>query len=379
MQEVLNPMNSRTLQFILLFVGTILIIINAVLIAAQGNTIIISTYPAASLDELQGDWGRIAFGMPGFVSGGAIFVWLFFAILDLVLVILLRFRPRRGEQIGFSVLVLSLLSIPAGGGFYIGMILAVIGSAAVFEKKPVGETFLGRILRSARLDSGFYEKIKSMPGGLRTSLLVVVFLNILTGLGNGLYISNANKIIDSTTRDAATNILIGGGVYFDGSVWGTMINNIGLGVFKWIIFSLIIYFILTRLLLRSTTFETTAMVVAFAYAPIILQSFMPLVFFNQPFLTTTWPLTFFFVTNLWTGLVLTLSIKKTWDINMGQALGVTILGGTVYYVLNSTFIQPTFPMQSVWFVFQPVELVELMLSLGVVLSFLLGVFPKSSH
>jgi len=374
-------MNSRTLQFILLFVGAILIVANAALIVAQGSTIVLSSYSVTTLNDIQGDWGRISFGMPAFVFGGTVYVWLFFAILDFALVLLLRFRPAREEQMGFAILVLSLLCLPAGGGFYIGLILAVIGSAAAIEKNPLGETFLGRILRSAMLDTGFYEKIKTLPEGLRTSMLIIVFLNILTGLGNGLYLSNANRILDTTSPDAAntaTGILIGGGMLFDGSVWTSIVNYVGLGVFKWLIFSLIMYFIVTRILLRNTTFQTTAMVVAFAYAPIMIQVLMPFAFFSGAYLTT-WPLIFFFASNLWMGLVLTMAIRKTWDVNLGQGIGITVLGGIVYYVLNSLVIQPTFPILGVWFMLQPVELFEFLLSVSVILSLLLGVFPKRTH
>jgi hypothetical protein len=360
-----------------MIVGAILILANAIWITLQDKAVIIASSPAASADELTGDWWRIAFGMPSIIgSEKTVYIWLLLSALNFILVLMFNFRRESQGLIAQAVLILSLASLVVGGGFIIGMILTIIASASVIENKPLGETFLVRILRAARMDSTLYEKMSSTIEGLKNAALIVVFLNVLSGFGNSLYIISANRILDPTLTDAATEILVKGNVIFDVAILGAIGTYIGIAVAKWLVFSAIIYFCLTRLAGGTTRFETITQVVAFAYAPIALQLFMPLVFFNQPMLTGAWPLALFFITNIWLGIVLIFSVRKVADINLSKAFGITILGSTIYYAIDYALIEPSFPTLGVRFVFQPVIVIEAILSAGVLVGLAFGAFTS---
>lgn len=371
-------MKIKNAQFILSIVGAILILANGVWIAIEGKAIIISSFPATSMDELSGNWGRITFGMPSLIFDPAIFVWLFLAVVNLLLVIMLHFRPKKQYSYGFSTLILSLLSIPIGGGFFIGMILTIIRSMSAIENKPFKETFLGKIFRVARLDSTVYE---NNPVDLRLAVLAIAFLNILTGLGNSLYLLNANKIlkVDPIFPETGPNILLKGAMIFDISLLSITATYIGIAIVKWFILSVIIYFAVTKIAGGNAKFETMAHCIAFAYAPTAIQLFMPLIIFNEPLLTGGWPLTFFFVSNLWMGIALISAVKKISGFNLGRALGTTVLGGAIYYLINYGFIESVFVMQGIRFIIKPIEVMELFLSIAVVLALLLGVFSTHEH
>jgi hypothetical protein len=358
-----------------MLVGAVLILINAAWIAAQGSAIIVSSYPASSTQDFQGDWGRLALGMPSMIDGFTVYFWLVLAILNLGLVVLLYFKPQNRYYVGIFTLVLSLSSVSVGGGFIVGMILVVIGSLAAIENKTPGETILGQILRAIRLDSTLYEDIEKRAQNLRTAALRIVFFNILTGLGNGLYVLTAEKILDPSFADAS-NILLKGDVPFDGSVFGVIGTYIGLGVIKWLVLSAIVFFVATKITGIDAKYKTVACSVSLAYAPIVLQLFMPTVFFNQPMLTGAWPIGVWILSNVWMGIALIQATMKSLDINLGRALGITITSTSAYYVLNSTLIDPSFPVMSIKLVLQPIAILETILTLGILIGLAFGTFPR---
>jgi len=362
-------------QVVLMLVGAILILINAAWIAAQGGASVVSSYPVNSTQDFQGDWGRIALGIPSMIGGSAAYFWLVVVVLNLALVVLLYFRPQRRYYIGLSTLVLSLLSVTVGGGFIVGMILVAIGSAGAIENKPLGETLLGQILRSARLDSTLYEGMERRAKSLRTAALIIVFLNILTGLGNGLYILTADKILDPSFL-GASDILLKGNVPLDGSVIGVIGTYLGLGVIKWLVLSAIVFFVATKITGVAAKYKTVAYSVSLAYAPIALQLFMPLAFFNQPMLTGTWPLAVWFLSNIWMGIALAYATMKSLDLNLGRALGITITAASAYYALNYILIDPSFPITSIKLVPQPIVIIEAILTVGILIGLALGAFPS---
>jgi hypothetical protein len=150
----------------------------------------------------------------------------------------------------------------------------------------------------------------------------------------------------------------------------------GLAVAKWLIFSAILYFILTRVAGTNVRFESVGFAVSLAYSPILLQLFMPLVLFNQPILTGAWPLAFFFISNVWIGITLALAIRKTGNLSTSKALGITALASSLYYAINSTLIQPNFPVQGINFTIQPVAITEFILTVGVMLGIFWGTFTR---
>jgi hypothetical protein len=362
-------------QVALMLVGAVLILINAAWIAAQGSAIIVSSYPASSTQNFQGDWGRLTLGIPSMIGGFAVYFWLVLAVLNLVLVALLYFRPRRRYYVGLFTLVLSLLSVTVGGGFIVGMILVAIGSAAAIENKTLGETLLGQTLRAARLDSTLYEGMEKRAQSLRTVAFIIVFLNILTGLGNGLYVLTADKILDPSFS-GASDILVKGNVPLDSSVLGVIGTYIGLGVIKWLVLSAIVFFVATKITGIDAKYKTVAYSVSLAYAPIALQLFMPIVFFNQPMLTGAWPLAVWILSNVWMGIALIYAIMKSLDLNLGSALGITITAASAYYALNCTLIDPSFPIISIKLVPQPIAITEAILTVGILIGLALGTFPR---
>ena len=371
-------MKVESKRLVIMLVGSILILANAIWIASEGKAIVISSYPATSTSGLRGDWGRIVFGMPNMILGATVYLWLSLAIINLILVVLLYFKPRMHYYIGLLVLLLSLTSIPVGGGFIIGIILTIVWSAGAIQDKPIGDTFLGKILRAMKLDSTLYESTEKSEN-LRTSALIIVFLNILTGLGNGLYVLTANKILDPLHPDIGANILLKGDALFDPTVFGIIGNYIGIAILRWLILSAIMYFVLTRIVGTTVNFRTLANGVSLAYAPIALQAFLPLAFFNEPTLRGTWPLAFFFISNIWMAIALVYATRKIGNLSTGKALGITTLAGTIYYLINSTFIEPSFPTIGIRFAFQPIVVLELILSGGVLVALLLGAFSGHEH
>jgi hypothetical protein len=362
-------------QVILMLVGAVLILINAAWTAAQGGAIIVSSYQVNSTQDFSGDWGRIVLGIPSVIGGSAIYLWLMIAVLNLVLVAVFYFRPQKRSYVGLSILTLSLLSVTVGGGFIVGMILVAIGSAGAIENKPFRETLLGQILRGARLDSKLFEGMEERAKNLRTATLVIVFLNILTGLGNGLYVLTANKILEPSSS-GASDILLKGNVPLDSSVLGVIGTYLGLGVIKWLVLSAIVFFVATKIAGVAAKYNTVACGVSLAYAPTALQLFMPLVFFNQPMLTGTWPLAFFFLSNIWMGIALTFAIMKSLNLNLGRAAGITITAASAYYALNYILIDASFPITAVRFVIQPIVTIEAMLTVSILIGLALGAFPR---
>jgi len=365
--------NART---IMLVIGAILILANAIWITISGP-IIFSSYDASSLaiSDLKGDWGRIVFGMPSML-GRLTYVWLLLAIADFALAFMLSFREKNEPYVATLVLLLSVVSITMGGGFIIGMILAIVSSLGFIEKKPLKETFIGTMLRAARLDSSVFEKLGQRADALKNAVYIIVFINIMSGLGNGLYVTSAQQIINPTFASIATNILIKGDVLPSITVGGIIISYIGLAVAKWLIFSAVLYFVLTKVVGTNTRFESVGLAVSLAYSPILIQLFMPLVLFNQPVLTGTWPVAFFFLTNIWMGITLVLAIRKSADLSTSKALGVTFLASSLYYAINYTLIQPNFPLQGINFIIQPVDITEFMLTIAVLLGMFWGAFAR---
>jgi hypothetical protein len=360
----------------MLIIGAILILANAVWITIAGPIIFWSYDPStSSISDLKGNWGRIAFGMPSML-GRLTYVWLLLTIADFVLAFMLGFRKKNEPYVATSVLVLSVVSITMGGGFIIGMILTVVSSLGFIEKKPLKETFIGKIFRAARLDSSVFEKIGQSTDALKNAVYVIVFINVMSGLGNGLYVASAQRILNPTYAAIATKVLFKGDVLPDITVGGIIISYIGLAVAKWLIFSAILYFILTKVAGANTRFESVGLAISLAYSPILIQLFMPLVLFNQPMLTDTWPIAFFLITNIWMGITLVMAVRKTGDLSTSKAIGITVLASSLYYAINQTLIQPNFPIQGINFTIQPVAITEFILTIGVLVGMFWGVFTR---
>ncbi|MEM2954012.1 MAG: YIP1 family protein [Candidatus Bathyarchaeia archaeon] len=368
---------------VLSFIGAILIFVNTVVVASYGSSIILSSYAASSIDKLMASksepWYRIAFGLSSAVEGALILFWLLVSVVILLLAASM-FLVRVPQMQGAIVLLLSIISLFAGGGFIIGSILGIVGgSLALQYSKPFGETFFGRLIGIARFNSKTFEFIKQNPKLLGEGVALLILINFLTGLGSSLYLFNVDKILHSST-ETSTRILLLGEPLFDITILGLPIIFIGLAIVKWIFLSFTIYVIGSRLLGTETKFDDVARLTAFAYTPVILQVFLPWVFANEPYLTTHWPSTLILITNLWMILVLMVAVRELFEITTTRALGILLLAGSIYWVSIYKFFLPMVfapnPIPGILIDIAPKEFVLALVSLAVVLSYLLGTFKK---
>jgi hypothetical protein len=370
----------------LCLIGTVLILANVLVIAYNGAPIVLSSYPVSTVEELtnpgQQLWFRISFGVQSFVSGPAIILWGIISVIALISAVLLYRNPDRPMKYGPIIFILSILSFLAGGGFIIGSLIAILGSGIGFQwKNSLGETFFGKLFRVARLDSKVFLTIKDDQKLLRTAAILLIFINILSGLGNNIYTINVEAITSSLTA-ASKILLLGETVFAYGgqSMFYLSAMYIGLSVLKWVLLSLLIYILGSKLLGRTVEFDAVARVTAFAYTPVILQIFMPFVFTNQPFLTAHWPLLVVLVTNLWMIFALIIGIGTLFQIGMRKALGTMLLVGPIYWILTYEFLLPlVFPFGEIpgfVFILNPIQMVFTLFSISVLLSFFLGAFSK---
>lgn len=366
----------------LLVLGALLILINTIVIALNGMPIIISSYPVSLTPEQvwedlvasNNPWWRISFGVYSLVEGSLIFFWIGLASVNLLLVILTYFKRERAY---FLIMLFSILSIFAGGGFVIGLLLAVIGSSMGLQSSiPTKETFFGRLILALKLDSEFYGSIKEKTQAPKYAMAVVVFINVLSGLGGSVYVYNAQLIINSTSPETAFRILLLGDIFVDGSAFWTPFIYIGVGIMKWLLLSFLLYLIGGMLWGGTEEFGKIAQSTAFAYTPIGLQVFLPFVFSNEPLLTTHWPLAIFLVTNIWMLLALLTAIKKSMNLAAKDAISLVALCSTLYWLIVQGMMNPVLHIPGIQFALQPLELVLALVSCSVVLSILLGTFSK---
>jgi len=369
---------------ILSLIGAVLIFLNVLAIVSNGSSIIVSSYSVSSIGQLLNPsgslWYRIAFGVPAFVEGPLIILWLMLAVINLTLSIFLYLKPERPIMPSFFILIFSLCLYIAGGGFIIGSLLGIIGSSLGLQsRKDFGETFFGKLFKVATFDSKVFGLIKENPKLLREATMTIIFITLLSGLGCSLYIFNANQVLHSNP-EISTRILLHGETLFDASVLNLPITYIGLSIIKWILLSLIVFLIGSKLLGITTQLDAIARSIAFAYVPVSLQVFLPFVFLNQPFLTIHWPLAVIIITNLWMILVLVVAIKQLFEVTTPKAVGIVMLSGSIYWPLTYKFILPMVftsnVVPGVFFDVNPNEFVLLLISLASVLSFILGVFTK---
>lgn len=395
-------------------IGATLIFVNVMFAALNGAPLLISSYPVSSIEQIapevlseQGKvvyvgmnaldvlantpggkirykpfWGRISFGILGQVQSPLMLLWITLAVINLFLAILLYLKPEKPEMLGYLIVIFSILSIFTGGGFIIGLIFGVIGGIMTLQwRMTPGETFFGKFVRAARLDSRLYDMVKENPGVTKEAVVLLVFVNILSGLGSGLYTYNSDKILNSVGK-VPFRILLLGEVFFDISVLAVPLIYIGIAILKWLALSSIIYFVGARLVGRSSEFGNIARSVAFSYTPISLQVLLPLLFSNEPFLTLNWPMVLYFITNFWMIFALVIAVRQSLDLSTGRSIGVIMLAGAAYWLIiykmmiPMLFPESEYPFPGIRFVLEPLPLLLALVSCSVIFSILLGVFKR---
>lgn len=325
-------------------ISAIMAAINGILIANANGAIVIvfSSFQANTVDEVinaTSFWGRIVLGVPGIVEGSWAYFWLIFPFLMLVIAYLIYRKPRANRTFGILIAVLSILTLPIGGGFYLGAILGFVGGIAGYEwPKKFGETLLGKIFRAAIRQPKFYTKICEDPKSLSDTALAVIIIGLISGLGNGLYTYNAYLIKKGGVL--AQKILLGGSLYFNEVVLITSISFVGVMLLKWLILSLSVYWIGAKLVGTNFSYDTILRTTGFAFAPEIFMVVLPVMFSNEPTLTFNWPLGLYILTRVWTFLCLLVAIRQTFDFSFGRTFGVAILAGAIYWIIYHIILAP---------------------------------------
>jgi len=370
-----------TATFILTLIGSILIVINALWIAINGAPLTFSSFQALSVEEVmeaESFWCRIVFGVPGLVEGYWTPFWLIFTLAMLLYTGILYKKPRKHKNYAIPITICSLLSLPIGGGFYIGAILGFIGGIAGMEwPKPFKETFFGKILSAAFLRSEFYSVVRDNPKTIRTASFVVILASILSGIGNGLYTYNVDLI--KMGEDAAFRILLQGHVIWHNTVMMTSIAFIGIALVKWLLLSIAIYGIGAKITGVPSSYDKITRMVAFAYVPESLLMFLPVMFSNEPTLSLHWPVGLYIVSRIWIFAALVIAITQAFDYSKRKALGVAIFGGTIYWVIYHIFVIPTLEIPGVQIAISMPDsslLVLVLTSVASIIAMLLGVFSK---
>lgn len=108
----------------------------AMLIALFGGLLILTegTYYAAALSgasSVGGVVGAIAGDLAGLFALGA-----FFGLLVVVLSVVLLLKPELHTSLGIAVVVLALLSLLGGGGWILGLVLALVGGILAIAFRP---------------------------------------------------------------------------------------------------------------------------------------------------------------------------------------------------------------------------------------------------
>lgn len=115
-----------TVGFIISLIGGILILVNALLVLAVAGTV--ASF-AAWTPEAEEAAGVVSTFFYAWAATGLIFAFL--VIIGAILI----YMPGREVIGGILVLIFSILSIIIGGGFFIGLILGIVGGILGIVKK----------------------------------------------------------------------------------------------------------------------------------------------------------------------------------------------------------------------------------------------------
>jgi len=350
------------LTITLIFSST-LTIINGVLIILNNGPILLASYPANNIADVwvtpytqNPPWARIVYGMPGLTENGLAYYWLSIALLQAALAFYIFFNPKKIRSASLWIIILSILTIPIGGGFYIGLILsAIIGLYSFEHPKKFEETFIGKMINALRFNAKLFEDAVTNPN-LQKATLTLLFTALLSGFGSCLYSYNLYKIyptgdLSKFSETAASEILIKGRLYSDPIIYATTISNVFIMLLKWLTLTLCIYFFAFRIVSKEIELIKLSSLSAYIYVPEMIFIFTPLIFTNEPNLSQTWslfifpvswPLLLFYASRVWSFSLLTYAISKIQDITIGKALGRTLFAVVPYLMWTYVWFYPTF-------------------------------------
>lgn len=375
---------SLKLPDALLLIGTFLILINTIIVASFNSPIIFTSHPIKSVNVLLEPnhklWTRVSFGFREFVRGPIVMIFIALACINFILAILLYI----GRQLPLTLLtmmILSILSILTGGGFFIGTMITIVCGSIVFQRKQTNQgNLMVKILRVLMLDGKVFEDLRKQ-NDLTQPIYVIILVSLLSSLGTTFYAYSVHQIRSSP--EMALKVLILGDFVWSNSILWSGFLNIGIAILKWLFLSTMIYLIGVKLVGCQSSFDVVARGVSFAYAPIALQILLPALYFNEPALSFNWPMFVFFATNLWMILALIVATQKSFEISVKRAIGLLLLSGTIYWIAIYKIalsvlklIEPKFILPGLFFVLEPLEIVASLFSFSIILSLLLGTFFK---
>jgi len=370
------------LTFLLTLIGSILIVANGVLVLLNGAPIVVSSYPANKVEEVLGVdrfWARITFGRPGLVEGNWAYFWLFFYVIMFICSLMIFARPKKQNMWSIPIVIFSLLSVVTGGGFVIGFVLAFIGGMAGVEwPKRFGETFFGKFLRVFRLDSKLFVMVRDNPSTLNTAVWMLIIAGFLSGLGGCVYAYNVDTILRGELG-REYDILIKGNVFFNNLHIVLASTHIAVIFIKWLIMSLLIYLVAVRICGLSLDLGAISRMVAFAYIPLTLRLFLPVMFANEPFLTFNWPFIMQTITALWIFAALVVGLKAMSEISVVKSLGIIVFSGTLYLLVTERILYSMFEVPGVLLTFTPGSsaVLLILMSFSTVIAVLLGAFSRT--
>jgi hypothetical protein len=360
-------------------VGGILIILNILLIAMNSGPIVLSSSYATIDDLLPATapiWLRIAFGIRDYTDATALAIGAMLAAIIVYLGLSLYLSPRNAKPLSLLIMLLSAVALLYGGGFIIGSILAFVGAALMYETpRKFSQTLMGKILSSMRASSQIFQHFLQ-DSSVKDAAMVILFANLLSGIGNGIFTFNVAQIIGATNAATPFEILFTGRISLDASIVQTPIILMGLGIFKWALLSLIFFFVGANLFGQKASLPSVAACTGFAYAPIALQLFTPFIFTSSPYLTQ-WSFAMYLVTNLWMILILIVGMKQIMNVSLTKSAATVASCGALYTLINYLiFTQVSIPYV-IKFQIQPPETMLALMSIMIVVP-LLFMGKKSS-
>lgn len=180
--QPIQKMSKPILSFTIFTLSSILLLVNNSLVAVNGS---ILSYGSGDL--------QIAFGYEPVIDtlGTLNILWVAVALIALLASIMLFLKPNRRRILAVTVVSCSLLSVFTGGGFIIGVVLAVVSGFFIFfgdvfsyETKPKLEVFRLFIIAFVgnETDNIWGSLVFSLPiiyqslYGLNTSIVQDLFL-----------------------------------------------------------------------------------------------------------------------------------------------------------------------------------------------------------
>ena len=165
---------------------------------------------------------------------------------------------------------------------------------------------LDRMIRAARLDAKIYTEVEADVNATRQALLIVLLYSICSGIGFGF-----------------ADLLTLGTEYFFIRMFTVLVGAL---VF-WLLWSLITYFIGTRLFKGPETqsnYGELLRTIGFAATPGIF-----IIFVFIPYIGGF----IYFVVWVWMLIAMVIAVRQALDFTTGRAIGTVLVGGIIYLAI----------------------------------------------